>query len=79
MYKGSLSLCIQIIGKVRTIWYEIFFKTRISFFGLVSKKKVFSESSHCIYTHSVVAVEVLELPISVPFKLCLDEELIEFW
>ena len=49
------------------------------FFGLVSRKKVFSESIHYIEAHTDVAVEVLEVPISVPFKLCPDEELIEFW
>ena len=61
-----------------TIWYKVLFKTRVSFDGLVSRKKVFSESSHRIETHIEVSVEVIEVQINVAFKLCLDEDLIEF-
>ena len=46
---------------------------------MVSRKKVFSESSHLIETHLDVVVEVLEFKISVTFELCLDVEFIEFW
>ena len=61
------------------IWDEVFSKLRLSFDGLVIRKEVFSESSHCIYTQLDVFKEVLEIQISVSFELCLDEELIEFW
>ena len=48
------------IGRVMNIWDELFFKLRVSFDGLVTSKKVFSESSHRIETHLDVFVEVLE-------------------
>ena len=61
------------------IWDKVFFKLRVSFYGLVIRKEVFSESSHRIDTHLGVVKEILEIQISVSFELCLDEELIEFW
>ena len=70
---------IPILARVITIWDEILFKTRVSFDGLVTRKKVFSEFSHLIDTYIDVAVEVLETQISVSFEFCLDEEFIEFW
>ena len=51
----------------------------MSFDGLVSRKKVLLESSHCIYTHISVVVEVLEVHSSVNFEFYIDEDLIEFW
>ena len=59
--KGSVDLCIPRIGRVTTIWDEVFFKLRVSFDELVIRKKVFSESSHCIETRLDVVVEVLEV------------------
>ena len=61
------------------IWDEVLFKLRVLFDGLVTRKKVFSESSHSIEAHLDVVVEFLEIKISVSSELCLDEELIEFW
>ena len=51
----------------------------MSFYGLVTRKEVFSESSHRIEAHLDVFVEVLEIQSSVSFEFCLHEELIEFW
>ena len=61
------------------IWEEVFLKIRVSFYGLVSRKKVLLESSHHIEIHLDVIVEVLELQSSIALDLCLDEEFIEFW
>ena len=58
---------------VITIWCELFFKRRVSFDGLVSMKKVFSDSSHRIETHIDVVVEFFEVQSSVSFEICLDE------
>ena len=58
---------------------KVFFKLRVSFDGLVIRKKVFSESSHPIERHLDVVKEVLGIHISVSFEFCLDEELIESW
>ena len=55
------------------IWDEVFFKLRVSFYGLVSRKKVFSAFSHRNETHIDVVVEVIEVQISVAFGLCIDE------
>ena len=44
--------------------------------GLVTKKKVFLDSSYRIGTHLDVVVEVLEVQISASFELCLDEKFI---
>ena len=49
------------------MWYEVFFKTRVSFDGLVSRKKVLLGSSHRIETHIYVFVEVIEIQSSVSF------------
>ena len=70
---------IPLIGRMIAIWYEVLFKLRVSFDGLVIRKEVFSESSHHIESHLDVITEVLEIQSSVSFELCLDEELIEFW
>ena len=77
--KGILGLRIPQIGRVITIWDELFWKLRVWFDGLLSCNKVFYESSHRIETHIYVLLEVLELKISVYFELCLDEEFIQFW
>ena len=60
------------------IWDEILFKFRVSFDGLVSKKKVLSAFSHNIETHIDLVLEVLEVQSSVAFEFCFDEDFIEF-
>ena len=65
-------MSIPIIGRVITIWDEVFFKLRVSFDGMVSRKKVFSESSNCIETHLDLIVEVIEVQRIVSFEFCLD-------
>ena len=47
--------------------------------GLLTRKKIFYESSHHIETHLDVFVEFLEVQISDYFEFYLDEEFIEFW
>ena len=76
MSKGVVGVSIPRIGRVITIWYKVLFKLRVSFDGLVSRKKVLSESSHRILTNIDVVVEVLEAHSSYPFKFCIDEEII---
>ena len=46
---------------------------------MVTRKEVFSESSHRIETNIDVVVDFFEIQSSVSFEFCLDEELIEFW
>ena len=79
MFKGSLYLYKTIIGRVITILDEVLFKLRVSFDGMVSRKKFFSESIRHIETHLDVVVEVLEFHSSVSFGLCPDKEFIQFW
>ena len=78
MSKGSVYLDIPGIGRVIAIWFEVFFKLKVSFDGLVTRKEVLSQSSHLIKAHLDVVIEVLEIQSSVSFEFCLDEELIEF-
>ena len=78
MSKGSIYLNIPSLGRVITIWDEVFFKIRVCFDGLVSRKKVLYDSSHLIETHIDVVVEFLEVQIIVAFEFCIDEEFIEF-
>ena len=66
------------MGRLRTIWKKIFLKLRVSFDGLIRMKKVLSYSSHQIYTHIDVIVEVIEVRGSVTFEFCLDEDFISF-
>ena len=73
MSKGSVYLEIPGIGRVITIWDEVFCKLRVYFDGLVNRKDIFSESSHHIETYLDVVVEVLDTQISVPFDFCLYE------
>ena len=51
----------------------------MSFDGLVSRKKVFYESSHRNETHLDAVLEVLEVKISFAFQFCIDEDFIYFW
>ena len=76
MSKGVVGLIIPRIGRVITIWEKVFFKIRVSFDGLISRKKVFSESSRRIEIHLDVVVEVIEVQISVSFEFFLDEDFI---
>ena len=59
--------------RVINIWDEVFCKLLLSLDGLVTSKKVLSDSSHRIQTHLDVVVEVLDIYISVSFELCLDK------
>ena len=52
---------------------KVLFKLRVDFYGLVSRKKVFSDSIHCVETHIDVVVKVLEVHSSVDFELCFYE------
>ena len=79
MSNGSVHLDIPGIGRVIAIWDEVFFELRVSFYGPVIRKEVFSESSHRIETHLDAVKEVIDIQSSVSFEFCLDEELIEFW
>ena len=76
---GSVGLRILKIWRVIMIWSEVLFKLKVSFYQLVSRKKVFSESSHHIETHLNLVLEVLEVQSSVAFVFCIDEEFVEFW
>ena len=80
-YTGTISVYLNIsrIGRVITIWDEVFFKIKVFFDGLVIRNKVLSESSHRIKRHIDVVVEVLEVRSSVAFEFCLDGEFIECW
>ena len=55
------------IGRVITIWDKIFFKLGMYFDVLVSRKKVFLESSHFVKTNFDMVVEVIEVQNSVYF------------
>ena len=46
--KVIVGLCIPIIGRERTIWDELFFKLIVYFDGIITRKKVLSESSYFI-------------------------------
>ena len=62
---------------VRTIWDKVFFKIIVSVDELLIWVKVFSESSHHIYTNIDVVEEVIFVNISFTSELCLDAEFIE--
>ena len=74
---------MSVQGKCRflhsKIWDELFFKVRVSFDGMVSRNKVFSEYSHRIDTHLDVVLEVPEFHSSFAFEFCLDKEFVWFW
>ena len=79
MSKGVVYLEIPGVGSVIAIWDEVLFKLSVYFYGLVTRKEVFSESIHRIERHLDVVKEVLDIHSSVSFEFCLDEELIAFW
>ena len=54
-------------------------KPRLLSYGLVCRKEVFLESSNFIEMHLDMVVKNIEVQISVPFVLHVDEEFIEFW
>ena len=60
------------------IWDALFWKIRVYVDGLVTRNKVFSDSSHPIQTYPDVVVEIIKFHISVSFKFCFGEEFIEF-
>ena len=49
------------------IWHEVFLKIGVPFGGLVSRKEVFLDSSHCIEINLDVVVEIIEVNIIVSF------------
>ena len=53
-------------------WDIVLFKIRVSFDGLVIRKKVFSESSNHIETRLEVLVEVLYVYSSVNYNFYLN-------
>ena len=59
MSKGSVYLNIPGIGRVIAIRDKVLFKLRVSFDGLVIRKKVFPESIRRIETQIDVSVEVM--------------------
>ena len=61
------------------IWDEVFIKIRVSFDGLMIRKKVLSESIKHIETHLDMFVGVLEFPICFAFEFYIYEYFIEFW
>ena len=67
------------IGRLIAIWDEVFLKLRVYFDVLVTRKEVFSDSSHRIEAHIYMVIEVLEIHSIISFEFCLDEELIEVW
>ena len=67
------------MGRVITIWDELFCKLRVSVDGLVTRKKVFLDSSQHIEKYIDVVVEVLKVQSSVLFDLFLDEDFIGSW
>ena len=79
MSKESVYLGIPVVGRVITIWDEVFCKLRVSFDGLVYRKGVLLESSRRIETHIYVVVEVLEIQSIISFEFFHDEYLIELW
>ena len=77
-FPREVYIYITRIGRVITIWDEVFLKFRVYFDGMVRRKKVFYYSIHLIETYLDVVVEVLEVQRSVYFEVCLDEEYMEF-
>ena len=63
---------ITVLVRVIAIWDNVLFKLRVSFDGLVIRKKVLSESSHRIQRHLDVVKEVLGIYSSVSFEFYLD-------
>ena len=61
------------------IWDEVLFKLRVSFDGMLTSYKLFSEYIHRIEAHLDAVIEFLDIYSSVSFELCIGEDLIEFW
>ena len=74
--KGIVALYIPRIRRKILIWYEVLLKLRVSFDVLASRKKFLSNSSHRTWKNIYVAVEVIDVHISVAFEFYIDEELI---
>ena len=77
--RGGVYLDIPGIVRVIPIWDEVFWKLRVYFDGLGTRKEVLLESSHRIDKYIDVVVEVLYIQSIVSFEFCLDKEHIEFW
>ena len=67
------------IGRVVTIWDEVFCKIRFYFNGLVTRNEVLLEYIHRIKANLDMVVEVLDIQISISFEFCLGDDLIQFW
>ena len=76
MSKEVLGMITTRIGRVIMIWDKVFFTIRVSFDGMVSRKKVLLGSSNGIEIYLDVVVKVLELHGSIDFELCIEEEFI---
>ena len=76
MSKENVYLNTQRIGRVITIWNEVFCTLILSVGRLVTRNKCLSESSHRIAIHIDVVVEVLKAQSSISVDFCLDEEVI---
>ena len=61
------------------IWDKVFYKPRVPFDGLATNNNFFLKSSHIIYTHLDVIVEVINSQSSVSFEFYLDEDFIKSW
>ena len=70
---------ILIMGRLITIWDEIFCKLIVSVDRRVTRKNFLSDSSHRIETHLDVVVEVIKVQSSVSFEFCFDEDFVESW
>ena len=60
------------IGRVIPIWDDLFFKLRMYFDGLITRKEVFSESINRIEAHLDVVVIFFEIQSNVSFEFSLD-------
>ena len=60
------------IGRVIPIWDDLFFKLRMYFDGLITRKEVFLESINRIEAHLDVVVNFFEIQSNVSFEFSLD-------
>ena len=61
MSKGSVGLGIPRIVRLIMIWYKVFFKLGVYFYGMVIRKKVLLYCSYYIETHLDVVVKFVEV------------------
>ena len=46
------------IGRVIEIWDDVFFNIRVYFYGMVTRKEVFSRSNYLIESHLDVVIDI---------------------